>query len=264
MEIYKMVSPDYPKDTYVYLEQIADKAKSGFAVQLPLPSQVTYQSSFDWSANEVPIFAQKVIDSATSAHKASIGDTNGFMDYVNSVTGTIDNLKNDNSEESALASLQKMFLKSLSEFTTKGKAAAQYFHKKRGLTYNPNKQLFFNGVDHRQLNISFDIVPQNKEQSKACATAIKKIRIASSPSYESSSAFFKYPSYFNLRIVVNNVDVLSYNKFAITSVNTNLSPSGMMSWHNDGTPVAYTLEINGIESEIPTNDIEAKRKFLGI
>lgn len=264
METYRMVSPDYPKDTFVYLEQIVDKAKSGFVVQLPLPSQVTYQSSFNWNADEVPIVAQKIIDSATSAHKAVVSDTNGFMDYIISVTPKIIENLDNNTSEAGKASLQKMFLNSVSTLTTTGKTAAQYFYKNLGLTYNPNKQLFFNGVDHRQLNISFDIVPQNKEQSKACATAIKKIRIASSPSYESGGAFFTYPSYFNLCIRVNGVDVLSYNKFAITSINTNLSPSGMMSWHADGTPVAYTLEINGIESEIPTNNVESKRKFLGI
>lgn len=266
MTTYKMVSSDYPSNTFVSLSCIGNKAAEGFTVHMPLPSQITYQASFDWSADEVPIVAQNIINSAISTYKSSsVGNSNNFVDYINNSLNTLSNeFEKNKVGESISGSLTNMFLKTASLFTTGSTGAAKYLLKYNGMTYNPNKQLFFNGIDHRPLNISFDIVPQNKSQATTCAEAIKKIRVASSPSYDKGKSFFTYPSYFTLKMVVNNNIVLEYNQFAITAINTNLSPNGMMSWHEDGKPVAYTLEITGIETELATADVENSRKFLGV
>ena len=66
-----------------------------------------------------------------------------------------------------------------------------------------------------------------------------------------------------MQIVVNGSTILEYFKFAITSISTNLSPNGVMSWHNDGKPVAYVLEITGIEAELAAQETEKNRHFLG-
>ena len=202
-----------------------------------------------------------MIDS--SKHSGVVKDSLKNKDYE----GAYNVIANDFSKigEQFGATLSKIALNSISRTFTGGTGAAQYFLKQNGnLAYNPNKQLFFNGIDHRPLTVSFDIIAQNKEQAEACAAGIRNIRIAASPRYSESHAFFEYPSYFNMQVVVNNSTILQYFKFAITSISTNLSPNGVMSWHSDGKPVAYVLEITGIEAELAAQETEEKRYFLGI
>lgn len=257
---YKMSSADYPENTFVRLNCEGNTDIQPFELQLPLPSQITYQTAFDWSATEVPLIAQTIIDKSKNA--GVVNDSLKNKDYE-SVYNTI---SNDFSEigKQIGASLSKIALNSLSRAFTGSTGAAQYFLQQKGnLAYNPNKQLFFNGIDHRPLTVSFDIVAQNKEQAEACAAGIRNIRIAASPKYSESHAFFEYPSYFNMQIVVNGSTILQYFKFAITSISTNLSPNGVMSWHSDGKPVAYVLEITGIEAELATQETEKSRQFLG-
>ena len=257
MATYKMVSNDYPSNTFTRLVCYATNGTSSqFEAQLPLPNQITYQTAFDWSAEEVPVAAQKIIDKAfnkSGTTNVSPEEDTGFIETTLDIAKTVG------------ASLGKMFVSGLSRAVTGSTGAAKYFYKQGfGTVYNPNKQLFFNGIDHRPLLVSFDIIPQNSSQASQCATAIKQMRIAASPTYSETRAFFNYPSYFSLDVVVSGSIVLQYNKFAITSINTNLSPNGMMSWHPDGKPVAYTLEISGIEAEISTATVEKNRKFLGV
>lgn len=257
---YKMSSADYPDNTFVRLNCEGNTYIQPFELQLPLPSQITYQTAFDWSAAEVPLVAQTMIDS--SKHSGVVKDSLKNKDYE----GAYNVIANDFSKigEQFGATLSKIALNSISRTFTGGTGAAQYFLKQNGnLAYNPNKQLFFNGIDHRPLTVSFDIIAQNKEQAEACAAGIRNIRIAASPRYSESHAFFEYPSYFNMQIVVNNSTILEYFKFAITSISTNLSPNGVMSWHSDGKPVAYVLEITGIEAELAAQETEEKRYFLG-
>lgn len=257
---YKMSSADYPENTFVRLNCEGNTDIQPFELQLPLPSQITYQTAFDWSATEVPLIAQTIIDKSKNA--GVVKDSLKSKDYEKAYNVITDDFSKIG--EQIGASLSKITLNSISKTFTNGTGAAQYFLQQKGnLAYNPNKQLFFNGIDHRPLTVSFDIVAQNKEQAEACAAGIRNIRIAASPKYSESHAFFEYPSYFNMQIVVNGSTILQYFKFAITSISTNLSPNGVMSWHSDGKPVAYVLEITGIEAELATQETEKSRQFLG-
>lgn len=257
---YKMSSADYPENTFVRLNCEGNTDIQPFELQLPLPSQITYQTAFDWSAAEVPLVAQTIIDESKNA--SVVKDSLKSKDYEKAYNVIADDFSKIG--EQIGASLSKIALNSISKTFTNGTGAAQYFLQQKGnLAYNPNKQLFFNGIDHRPLTVSFDIVAQNKEQAEACAAGIRNIRIAASPKYSESHAFFEYPSYFNMQIVVNGSTILQYFKFAITSISTNLSPNGVMSWHSDGKPVAYVLEITGIEAELATQETEKSRHFLG-
>lgn len=257
MSSYKMVSNDYPSNTFTRLVCYASGGTAmSFEAQLPLPNQAVYQSAYDWSAETVPVAAQVVIDaSLKESNTTNIGpETEGFA------AQTI-----QKATSAAEDALKKVFIETISKRTTGSVGAARYFYRQGfGTAYNPNKQLFFNGVDHKPLTLSFDIIAQNAAQASQCASAIKQIRIAASPTYSESHTFFLYPSYFSVDIVVNGTTILQYNKFAITQINTNLSPNGVMSWHPDGKPVAYTLEISGIETEVSTSNVEKNRTFLGV
>ena len=256
MPTYKMVSSDYPSNTFTKLT-CYDKGGTNakFELHLPLPNQITYQTSFDWSAEEVPLVAQTAIDSYFK--ESAVG-----LNADQAQNGFVETMKTMGKQTGA--ALGKMFVMGASRMFTGGEGAGKYFFQTGfGIAYNPNKHLFFNGIDHRPLTVSFDIIPQNASQAAQCAQGIKQMRVAASPSYSETQAFFTYPLYFSLDAVVNGSVVLQYNKFAITSINTNLSPNGMMSWHADGKPVAYTLEISGLEAEISTSTVEGKRKFMG-
>lgn len=266
--IYKMVSSDYPTNTFVRLKAkgtgSGQNAIQSFEVQLPLPNYgLTHQSSFDWSTDTLPVIASNAIDKF--AQSSGSIKPNEEASSIETLTTDIKNAFDSISGTEVGSSLKKQLLTSVSSWTTGSTAAANYaFQKLDGTVYNPNKQLFFDGISQPVFTMTFDIVAQNAPQAIIMATAIKQIRLAASPSYSNEKMFFTYPSYFIMDIVVNGTTILQRPDFAITSINTNMSPNGVMSWHKDGKPVAYTLELSGIECNVATSDIEKQRKFLGV
>lgn len=254
---YTMVSSDYPSNTFTRLVCYASGGTSTkFTCQLPLPNQFVYQASFSWDEDNLPLAAQSIINNLTN--------TSNIQGRPELSEEALPTMLTDIGKQIG-ASMGKMLMNTASGALTGSTAAAKYLTQTAfGATYNPNKQLFFNGLGLREFMVSFDIVPQSSSQATQCANAIKQMRVAASPSYSESHAFFNYPCYFAMDGVVNGTTIFQYNKFAIRNIATNLTPGGMMAWHSDGKPVAYSLEIQGIEAVVSTQDVEENRKFLGV
>lgn len=250
-----MIPSDYPQNTFTRLACLNPKTgQTAVAYQLPLPTQMTYQSAFSWSTDTVPVAAQTMIDGYEK--KSDINDIGGsFIKFGSTLW--------DSMKQSSGA-LGHMAVQTASQTLTGGTGAGKYFLKEVfGITYNPNKQLFFDGIDQTPLTLSFDIIPTSRAQSRRCAQSIAAIRTYASPKYSDTKTYFEYPNYFSAAVYVNGKVVLEYSKFAITNIATNLTPQGVMSWHDDGKPVSYTLEIQGIEAVMPTRDVTGARQFLG-
>lgn len=124
---YKMSSADYPENTFVRLNCEGNTDIQPFELQLPLPSQITYQTAFDWSATEVPLIAQTIIDKSKNA--GVVIDSLKNKDYESAYN----TISNDFSEigKQIGDSLSKITLNSLSRAFTGSTGAAQYFCSKK-------------------------------------------------------------------------------------------------------------------------------------
>lgn len=252
--------------TYTCIQSTSDGV--GFNMKLPLPNQLDYSSNFDWSVDTISIAASHLVDAAKNMF-------NKDGSFVENTSSALDSLSNA-STAGATETLRSLGITALGKLggVINGSGAfnhvdlsaekiAKFLPHAAGFAYNPNDVLYFNGTSHRNFALSFDIVPLSAEQAQQCSEGIHKLRVLASPSFASSNkTFFKYPSLFSLVVSVNNEIILQRNEFAIKTINTNLSPNGVMSWHEDGSPVAYTLLIECVETLITTADIEEKRNFL--
>lgn len=253
-EILNLQSTEYPENTWTEITGYNPQANAGtsasFCLQLPLPNQLAYTTTYDWSADHVPVIAQTIIDAA--------GKSSSFSGALGNLGSAIPEVANQ-----ALDTAKKMAIEKLSQSLTGSAGAGTYFMKTvMGKAYNPNKHLFFNGVDNTPINLSFDLIAQNATQAEVMAQAIRKIRVAAAPGYSDSKIYFTYPNYFSITVVVNGHQIIQFNPVAITSIATNLTPQGNMAWHKDSKPVAYTMEIQAIEAKIPSNDVQQSRPWL--
>ena len=262
---FNMVPEEYPQNCFTHLRCFGKQGSMDF--HLPLPNQLAYQTGFEWSTYNVPVPAQRIID------KVNYDSQKGFTYGDKPISANTDSLGDVGKDalediKKSTKDIGKMFLvkagDAISQTVSNGTGISKAVQSKFGVTYNPNKTLFFDGISQRSFTMSFDIVPTSREMSSACAMAIKQMRVKASPSYSDTRAFFTYPSYFALTVVANGKAVLEYFKCALTNIGTNLTPNGVMSWHDDGKPVAYVLELSGTEVETQTAQGENMRRFLGV
>lgn len=252
---YDLQSSEYPSNTWTEVTAFSDKANAGksaeFTVKLPLPNQLAYTTTYDWSSENVPVAAQNIIDKATSGIQTTDQALSALQE------GAVETF------HQAKDMAQKMMIEKLADGLGGGGSGAYVLSTVgNGQIYNPNKILFFNGVSNTPLNMSFDLIPQSSAQAKSMAEAIKKIRIAAAPGYTEGKYFFTYPSYFSIGVVVNGHTVIKFSPIAITSIATNLTPQGNMAWHSDSKPTAFTMEIQAIEAIVPSKDVQSSRAFM--
>lgn len=227
---------------------------------LPIPSQLSYGSEFRWSAEELHQVAGNMIDSV--------------MKGVGKITGNnqLEERASGNSDISSL--LQKggltMLQKASKDFIN-GKMGAENssavwketLKTSAGIAYNPNEQLFFDGVSLRDFDMEFQMAPTDAANASDIKSGFIKLIQKSSPGYAADKFFFTYPSYFNVTVVVGNVVILERKNLAITSVLMNMNPNGPLTWHDDGFPTSISCVIMFKETEIPTKENIKNIKVFG-
>lgn len=249
-QIYDLGSNAFDKNTYVILSSLSGNPSVNF--RLPLPTNLDYNSSFNWSVEELGVMVGAIMK-----------DIKG-----NAETKT-DGTQNNNSYDELMGITTEKILQKLGEgasaLLTGGQTALkEYLKNYRGgsVSYNPNEQLYFNGVTHREFSLSFELCPLSAEHGNTLMSAIKSLRVAASPDLIKNDVFFTYPSYFKMSVMVGGNMVFSRPSFAIKGINVNLSPNGVMSYHPDGKPVNFTLDLECIETTIATKSTEQAAVFF--
>ena len=246
-QIYDLGSNAFDKNTYVILSSLSGTPKVNF--RLPLPTNLDYNSSFNWSVEELGVMVGAIMKEIKGGGETK---TNG--------------VQNNNSYDDLMSIASEKVLQKLGEgasmLFTGGQTALKEYLKDGSLSYNPNGQLYFNGVTHREFSLSFELCPLSKEHGSTLMSAIKSLRVAASPDLIKNNVFFTYPSYFKMSVMVGGNMVFSRPSFAITSINVNLSPNGVMSYHPDGKPVNFTLDLDCIETTIATKSTEQAATFF--
>lgn len=217
------------------------QATPNFSYRLPIPTQLNYGSNFKWSAEELGQVAQETMQALQSAINLEGGDflSHGWEALKKSFGGT-----------------KQQIMKQAANMIQAENSGAivKQLNKNNGQAYNPNEQLYFNGIDLRNFTFSWSISPMSADEAKTIKRIYKNLDTLARPNLQSSDFYFTYPDYFNIGIFIGGHCLLGMKNLAITGIDLNMAPDGPITWHDDGFPTSIELQINFHESQIITRD----------
>lgn len=236
---------------------------------LPLPSSLDYGTQYNWSSGELGHVANSIMTAISTGNSDTKTASAMNTDSVNFDTARgMSTQSGMDSAGNVLSTLGKETMRKLitgaSQLLTGGDTVAKEVFKQQGIAYNPNEQLYFDGVNLREFSMSFDIQPHSASESIDFAEAYLAIRRASAPSYDPDKFYFTYPSYFDVSVYIGDLCILQRKQCAIVSTNCNMTPNGALTWNTDKRPTAYTLDFTFKESIVATADVESSSCVLGV
>ena len=133
-----------------------------------------------------------------------------------------------------------------------------------GAILNPNTELLFSGVDMRNFQLKFRLVPRNQTEAVHCAQIIATFKAASLPARMPGKLFgndatnikknfIGFPSLCRVAFMHGTEEHKQLPRFkmcALTQVDVGYTPDGMYATYGDGTPVATDLTLNFQETKI--------------
>lgn len=229
---------------------------------LPIPTSLSYDSDYQWAGEELGHGAASLASPSNALSQIMDGNIlSGLGSAVKSLFGGVSTI--------AVTSARGALQKSGDALGTNGNQALKEAERAQGLSYNPNQQLYFNGVELRDFTVTFSLAPTSREEAEAIKTGFQKLAFRAAPEYKLDKFYFEYPDFFKFAVVVNdngggNHHVLySRAGLAITNLSLDLSPDSALTWHDDGFPTALQLSVTFKESVIPTRDNLSKITLFG-
>ena len=135
----------------------------------------------------------------------------------------------------------------------------------RGVILNPNVELLFGGIDLRNFQLNFKLVPRNQTEATMNKQIVNSFRKAMLPNFalgnelnfSSSDAtarnYIKVPNVCKVSFMRGgslNTDVAQYKMCAITQVDVNYTPDGTYATYEGGEMVAVGLTLNFQETKL--------------
>ena len=130
-----------------------------------------------------------------------------------------------------------------------------------GVVMNPRKEQLFQGINMRTFSFSFVFIPRNEDEAKTVAEIIKVFRFHAHPELSANSAFFNFPSEFEIKYRTYNRDTNSVednpivpkiNRCFLDSIATNYTPDDVYYAFRNGMPPKITLTLSFKEAEYIT------------
>ena len=158
----------------------------------------------------------------------------------------------------------KIIRKAISTITGDNLSNDDVFGAISGAVLNPNTELLFSGVDMRNFQLKFKLVPRNQTEAVHCASIIAQFKAASLPSRMPGKVFgndsnnvkknfIGFPSLCRVAFMHGTEEHKQLPRFkmcALTQVDVGYTPDGMYATYSDGTPVATELTLNFQETKI--------------
>tara|TARA_B100000073_G_scaffold74086_1_gene55694 strand:- start:527 stop:1912 length:1386 start_codon:yes stop_codon:yes gene_type:complete len=144
----------------------------------------------------------------------------------------------------------------------------QLLARQDGVIFNPNKELLFNGVNLRNFNFQFKLMPRSKDESDQIKYIIRSLKRNMAPvvSEGSGSGFLNTPSVFELRYRTGHKNHEFLHKFKqcfLENMTVNYTGDGFYTTYDDGVPVSIILNLSFKEIE-PVYDIDYDDKSSGV
>ncbi len=130
-----------------------------------------------------------------------------------------------------------------------------------GVVMNPRKEQMFQGIDMRTFVFNFVFIPRSEKEAKTVADIIKVFRFHAHPELSANSAFFNFPSEFEIKYrvfdkndgtVKDNPVVPKIQRCYLDNITTNYTPDDVYYAFKNGMPPKITLGLSFKEAEYIT------------
>ena len=221
-------------------------------VVLYMPEDISTGYKANWSGKSFSNMGREVLAAAGSGDLGqALGNASQFAETgLNMLLPNVGN---------------KLIRETISKITGEQVSQNDVFGSTRGLILNPNVELLFGGVDLRNFQLNYKLVPRNDTEAAAIESIIKTFKKAMLPSFAEagdltfSSAdatpdnFIRVPNVCRVSFMKGsdvNSHVPQYKMCAITQVDVNYTPDGAYATYGDGRMVAYQLSLNFQETKL--------------
>lgn len=138
-----------------------------------------------------------------------------------------------------------------------------------GVIRNPNVEVLFQKMSLRTFDLTFKLIPYNMEEKDAIKKIIQTFQRSMLPQYTIGdtevggkkgsenraveASFIKVPKVCKvtyMRGASEHPDLPTYKMCAVTDVAVNYTPDGNYAVYHDGSPVAYELKVNFMETKL--------------
>ncbi len=202
----------------------------GLTYSLPYPRELRIRTDYGWKSTALGTSGSAV----ASAIKAQ-GDSGYNMDAVFAFGQKIYD------QSGAVAA-------GIAGGISEGAAAGASFATRQII--NPKLEVLFEGVTHREFELTFDLAPTTAVDSVNTIDFLKQLHLKAAPDTD-LDAFMKYPETVTV-VIAGEGTVINRGNCAITSIDANLTPDGVWATFKNGKPVHVTVTIGFLELQLPT------------
>ena len=227
------------------------------SVTLPIPSGITDQNKADWGSNSM---------TALDIAKASVAKEaifEGLQEGVNEFTKYMNKVR-DNS--SAVASAVGTALAA----SAAGVDGQALLSRTTGMVMNPNMELLFKGPTLRPFSFKFKLSPRGQREADNIIKIIRFFKQGSAPIRSESNLFLKSPHIFRITYIHRGESGELHRKLnafktcALQGFGVNYTPTGNYATYQDGTMVAYDINMSFTEiTPVFNDDYDMDDSFIG-
>ena len=231
------------------------------SIYMNMPAGITFTDKANWAGGELGVVSKLVKDviggSGETGSTAAGALAGGAGNIAGAAVGGI----------GALAA--KMGLKGGLMGMAVGAAAGGGVIQKGaeaalGVSMNPYMEMMFSGIGFRDFTFDFTMRPRNEKEMQEVDEIIRTFRTHTRPSWVGGTlgkSFMDYPMQFNIQFLTakekGSAESYALNDYipkiktcVCDSVTTNYSPQNMWTAHRNGAPIAITLGLHFLETEL--------------
>ena len=227
------------------------------SVTLPIPSGITDQNKADWGSNSMSALDLAKADVAKTAIFDGLQQgANKFLDYLKEAQ------KNAGPAGTAIGNA---FAASAA-----GVDGQALLARTTGMVMNPNMELLFKGPTLRPFSFKFKLTPRGQTEAENIIQIIRFFKQGSAPIRSQSNLFLKSPHVFRITYIHRGEQGELHKKLnafktcALQGFGVNYTPTGNYATYQDGTMVAYDINMSFTEIvPIFNDDYDMDDTFIG-
>jgi len=227
------------------------------SVTLPIPSGITDQNKADWGSNSM---------SALDLAKADVAKTAIFDGLQKGASKFLDYLKEAQKNAGpAGTAIGNAFAASAA-----GVDGQALLSRTTGMVMNPNMELLFKGPTLRPFSFKFKLSPRGQTEADNIIQIIRFFKQGSAPIRSQSNLFLKSPHVFRITYIHRgekgelHKKLNAFKTCALQGFGVNYTPTGNYATYQDGTMVAYDINMSFTEiTPIFNDDYDMDDTFIG-
>ena len=227
------------------------------SVTLPIPSGITDQNKADWGSNSM---------TALDIAKADVAKTAIFDGLQEGATKFLDYIEKAKSNSGAVGSAVGNALAA----SAAGVDSQALLARTTGMVMNPNMELLFKGPSLRPFSFKFKLAPRGQTEADNIIKIIRFFKQGGAPIRSKSNLFLKSPHVFRLTYIHRGEQGELHKKLnafktcALQGFGVNYTPTGNYATYQDGTMVAYDINMSFTEiTPVFNDDYDLDDSFIG-